>query len=72
MPLLVWQTFLLAMASWRTGEMAMDILLPIYPGKFVISIGFALWAIQIVVSILKKIKGAPPGGRGGTNECYRK
>ena len=57
MPLLVWQTFLLAVASWRTGEMAMDIALPIYPGKFVISIGFALWAIQIVFSIIEKIKG---------------
>ena len=57
MPLLVWQTFLLAMHSFRTGEMAMDIALPMYLGKFVITIGFALWAIQLVVSIIEKIKG---------------
>ena len=57
MPLLVWQTFLLAAESFRTGEMAMDINLPMYPGKFVITIGFTLWAIQLVVSIIEKIKG---------------
>lgn len=57
MPLLIWQTFLLALHSYRTGEMAMDIALPVYPGKFVISIGFALWAVQLVVSIIEKIKG---------------
>lgn len=56
MPLLVWQTFLLAMHSFHTGEMAMDIALPVYPGKFVISIGFTLWAVQLVISIIEKIK----------------
>jgi len=56
MPLLIWQTFLLAMHSFRTGEMAMDIALPMYPGKFVIAIGFTLWAIQLVFSIIEKIK----------------
>ena len=60
MPLLVWQSFLLALHSFRTGEMAMDIALPMYPGKFVITIGFALWAIQLVVSLIEKIK------RGGS------
>ncbi len=56
MPLLIRQTFLVAMHSFHTGETAMDINLPMYPGKFVITIGFTLWAVQLVVRIIELIK----------------
>ena len=65
LPLMAWSTYKMAMESYRVGEMAMDIALPMYPGKFVISIGLCLWTIQMGFQIVDHLRGVEKPKKGG-------
>lgn len=53
--LIIWQTFNTAAQALRYRQTALDYPIPIYPGKFAISVGFSLLFIQYFLNLLTKI-----------------
>ena len=53
--LLTWQTFGFAMRSWQFREVFFDYPIPIYPVKFIVSIGCFIFSIQYLLKLYTKI-----------------
>jgi len=53
--LIIWQTFLTASQALQYRQTALDYPVPLYPGKFAISLGFFLLFIQYFLNLLTKV-----------------
>ncbi|MBU2509950.1 TRAP transporter small permease [bacterium] len=50
-----WSSFLNAIEKWETSEVTMDLLLPLFPFAFIVSVGCVLTCITLLVKTLKAL-----------------
>jgi TRAP-type C4-dicarboxylate transport system permease small subunit len=53
--LFTWYSFCFALRSWKLNEVALDFDIPLYPGKFIICIGFFFLSFQYFLNLLSKL-----------------
>lgn len=63
----VYSSGLRAAHSWRIGEYQSGLLrFPLYPGRMIIAVGFALLALELVMSILRRCIALSSGSAANT------
>ncbi len=55
--LVTWQTTVLATNIWKRGETSETLKLVYYPFIFIVSLGFAVFSLNLIVDLLKTIQG---------------
>lgn len=52
-----WQTFIVALHSLNIQEISMSVVkIPLWPGKFIIAIGFSVLSLRLIIDILSSMK----------------